>query len=176
MPDKEKFVNELFRVAQPGGRIIIVTWTHRDLEEGETSLTKKEEKLLAAIVSCFSRGLIVDSNANSRNNLTLSNLPYLVVRTQNRAYYLPRWCSGKDYIDLLTAKGATDIKREDWSYIIAPFWKAVIKSSFNFKSIWGLLRSGFSTQRGAYAMFLMLRGYKKGLIKVCSLSGESDHW
>ena len=73
-------------MTQPGGRIIIVTWTHRDLEEGETSLTKKEEKLLAAI---------------------------------NRAYYLPRWCSGKDYIDLLTAKGATDIKREDWSYIIA---------------------------------------------------------
>ena len=53
MPDKEKFVNELFRVAQPGGRIIIVTWTHRDLKEGETSLTKKEEKLLAAIVSSW---------------------------------------------------------------------------------------------------------------------------
>lgn len=86
MPDKQQFINELFRVAQPGGRIIIVTWTHRDLEEGETSLTRKEQKLLAAI---------------------------------NRAYYLPRWCSGKDYIDLLTAKGATDVKREDWSYIIA---------------------------------------------------------
>lgn len=144
MPDKTQFVNELFRVAQPGGRIIIVTWTHRDLEEGETSLTRKEEKLLAAI---------------------------------NRAYYLPKWCSGKDYIDLLTAKGATDIKREDWSYIIAPFWKAVIQSSLNLKSIWGLLRSGFSTQRGAYAMFLMLRGYNKGLIKfdclTCAKPGDN---
>lgn len=137
MPDKPQFVNELFRVAQPGGRIIIVTWTHRDLQEGETSLTRKEEKLLAAI---------------------------------NRAYYLPKWCSGNDYIKLLTAKGATDIKREDWSYIIAPFWKAVIKSSLNLKSIWGLLRSGFSTQRGAYAMLLMLRGYHKGLIKFDCLT------
>lgn len=137
MPDKRAFVDELFRVAQPGGRIILVTWTHRDLEEGETSLTKKEEKLLASI---------------------------------NRAYYLPRWCSGQDYIDLLTTKGATDIKREDWSYIIAPFWKAVIKSSLNLKSIWGLVRSGFSTQRGAYAMFLMLRGYRKGLIKFDCLT------
>jgi tocopherol O-methyltransferase len=132
MPDKKVFVNELFRVATPGGRIIIVTWCHRDLQEGETALTKKELKLLAKI---------------------------------NRAYYLPQWCSVKDYVDLLTAQGATDIKREDWSYIIAPFWKAVIKSSLNLKSLIGLLKSGFSTQRGAYAMILMLRGFDAGLIK-----------
>ena len=133
MPDKEQFVSELFRVAAPGGRIIIVTWCHRDLEDGETSLTPKEEKLLAKI---------------------------------NRAYYLPRWCSVDDYVQILKTKhNAVDIKREDWSYIIAPFWKAVIKSSLNLKSVIGLLKSGFSTQRGAYAMFLMLRGFNKGLIK-----------
>jgi tocopherol O-methyltransferase len=144
MPDKNKFVNELFRVASPGGRIIIVTWCHRDLEGGETSLAKKEEKLLARI---------------------------------NRAYYLPRWCSVQDYVDLLEAKGAEDIKREDWSYIIAPFWKAVIKSSLNLKSVAGLLRSGFSTIRGAYAMFLMLTGFQRGLIKfgliTCTKPEES---
>jgi tocopherol O-methyltransferase len=144
MPDKNKFVNELFRVASPGGRIIIVTWCHRDLEGGETSLAKKEEKLLARI---------------------------------NRAYYLPRWCSVQDYVDLLEAKGAKDIKREDWSYIIAPFWKAVIKSSINLKSVAGLLRSGFSTIRGAYAMFLMLTGFQNGLIKfgliTCTKPKES---
>eukprot|EP00546_Thalassionema_frauenfeldii_P000622 CAMPEP_0178936130 /NCGR_PEP_ID=MMETSP0786-20121207/24996_1 /TAXON_ID=186022 /ORGANISM="Thalassionema frauenfeldii, Strain CCMP 1798" /LENGTH=332 /DNA_ID=CAMNT_0020614487 /DNA_START=79 /DNA_END=1077 /DNA_ORIENTATION=- len=132
MPDKPQFVNELFRVATPGGRIIIVTWCHRDLEQGETSLTKKEIKLLNAI---------------------------------NRAYYLPQWCSVQDYVDLLEQQGATDIKREDWSYIIAPFWKAVIRSSLNLRSLLGLLKSGFSTQRGAYAMLLMLRGFDKGLIK-----------
>ena len=132
MPDKEQFVGELFRVAAPGGRILIVTWCHRDLEVGETALKPWEDKLLRKI---------------------------------NRAYYLPKWCSVNDYVDLLTANGATDIQRDDWSYIIAPFWKAVIRSSLNLRSIWGLLRSGFSTQRGAYAMFLMLRGYRKGLIK-----------
>ena len=131
MPDKEKFVNELFRVAAPGGRIIIVTWVHRDLEPG-TSLTKKEEKVLRKI---------------------------------NRAYYLPPWCSTDDYIKLLEKNGATNIKRDDWSYVIAPFWKAVIRSSLNLKSIVGLLKSGFSTQRGAYAMFLMLKGFNMGLIK-----------
>jgi tocopherol O-methyltransferase len=132
MPDKKKFVNELFRVAQPGGRIILVTWCHRDLEEGETTLKPWEDTLLKKI---------------------------------NRAYYLPQWCSVQDYVDIMQAKGAKDIKRDDWSYIIAPFWKAVIRSSLNPKSIWGLLNSGFSTLRGAYAMLLMLRGFDKGLIK-----------
>ena len=137
MPDKKQFINELFRVATPGGRIIIVTWVHRDLKEGESGLTKKEERLLDAI---------------------------------NRAYYLPKWCSSDDYIMLLKEKGATDIKSEDWSYIIAPFWKAVIRSSLNVRSVWGLLKSGFSTQRGAYAMFLMLKGFNMGLIKFGLLS------
>ena len=45
MPDKKKFVNELMRVVAPGGRIIIVTWCHRDLERGEPSLSRKEEKM-----------------------------------------------------------------------------------------------------------------------------------
>jgi SAM-dependent methyltransferase len=34
MPDKAQFVSELSRVAKPGGRVIIVTWCHRDLEPG----------------------------------------------------------------------------------------------------------------------------------------------
>jgi tocopherol O-methyltransferase len=83
----------------------------------------------------------------------------------NRAYYLPKWCSVQDYVDLLEAKGAVDVKRDDWSYIIAPFWKAVIKSSLSLRSVWGLLKSGPTTIRGAYAMLLMLRGFNTGLIK-----------
>ena len=132
MPDKAKFVSELMRVVAPGGRVLIVTWCHRDLEKGEPSLSKKEEKILAKI---------------------------------NRAYYLPKWCSVDDYVKLLEKEGGVDIKREDWSYIIAPFWKAVIKSSLNLKSVVGLLKSGFSTIRGAYAMLLMIRGFDTGVIK-----------
>jgi len=49
MPDKAKFVSELMRVVAPGGRVLIVTWCHRDLEKGEPSLSKKEEKILAKI-------------------------------------------------------------------------------------------------------------------------------
>jgi tocopherol O-methyltransferase len=38
MPIKQKFVGELARVCAPGGRILIVTWCHRDLEEVSTLL------------------------------------------------------------------------------------------------------------------------------------------
>lgn len=38
-----KFMGELARVAAPGGRIILVTWCHRDLKPGEKSLKLDEQ-------------------------------------------------------------------------------------------------------------------------------------
>lgn len=38
MPDKRKFMNELYRVTAPDGRILVVTWCHRELQPGETKL------------------------------------------------------------------------------------------------------------------------------------------
>ena len=35
MPDKKQFISELDRVLKPGGRLIIVTWCHRVLNENE---------------------------------------------------------------------------------------------------------------------------------------------
>eukprot|EP00241_Pyramimonas_parkeae_P004915 CAMPEP_0114247138 /NCGR_PEP_ID=MMETSP0058-20121206/12860_1 /TAXON_ID=36894 /ORGANISM="Pyramimonas parkeae, CCMP726" /LENGTH=345 /DNA_ID=CAMNT_0001360419 /DNA_START=71 /DNA_END=1108 /DNA_ORIENTATION=+ len=53
MPDKEKFIAELARVCKPGGRILIVTWCHRVLEEGETQLKPDEQALLKNICSAY---------------------------------------------------------------------------------------------------------------------------
>jgi tocopherol O-methyltransferase len=49
MLDKTKFVSELFRVTQPGGRIIIVKWCHRNRAPDELSLNKNERRLLDQI-------------------------------------------------------------------------------------------------------------------------------
>lgn len=48
-----KFVNELARVAAPGGSIIIVTWCHRDLGPGEESLEEWEQNLLNKICDAY---------------------------------------------------------------------------------------------------------------------------
>lgn len=53
MPDKEKFMNELFRVTAPDGRIIVVTWCHRELKPGEESLQKWEVDLLSKISKVY---------------------------------------------------------------------------------------------------------------------------
>ncbi|PIA46921.1 hypothetical protein AQUCO_01500448v1 [Aquilegia coerulea] len=53
MPDKTKFVNELIRVASPGGTIIIVTWCHRDLSPPEDSLQPQEKELLKKICDAY---------------------------------------------------------------------------------------------------------------------------
>lgn len=53
MPDKERFVRELTRVCAPGGKIIIATWCHRDLREGETALPDTEQFLLDRVCDAY---------------------------------------------------------------------------------------------------------------------------
>lgn len=49
MPHKLNFMKELYRVAAPGGRVLVVTWCHRELKPDEKGLTPSELKLLGKI-------------------------------------------------------------------------------------------------------------------------------
>ncbi|KAK8507506.1 hypothetical protein V6N13_141525 [Hibiscus sabdariffa] len=109
MCDRAKFVDELVRVAAPGGTIIIVTWCNRDLGPSEESLQPWERNLLKRICD---------------------------------AYYLPDWCSASDYVKIFQSLSFQDIKSEDWSEQVAPFWPAVIRSAMTWKGLTSLLRSG----------------------------------
>ncbi|KAL3698310.1 hypothetical protein R1sor_012386 [Riccia sorocarpa] len=53
MPDKRKFLQELMRVTAPNGRILIVTWCHRDLKPEELSLAADELELLDKICDSY---------------------------------------------------------------------------------------------------------------------------
>jgi len=139
MPDKVKFMQELVRVAAPGGSIIIVTWCHRDLLPGETSLQSSEQELLDKICG---------------------------------AYYLPAWCSTADYVRMAQALSLQNIKTADWSENVAPFWSAVISSAISWRGMMGLLKSGWKTIKGAFAMLLMVKGYKQGLIKFAVITAQ----
>ncbi|TXG48746.1 hypothetical protein EZV62_024621 [Acer yangbiense] len=81
------------------------------------------------------------------------------------AYYLPAWCSTADYVELLQSLSLQDIKAADWFQYVAPFWPAVIRSALTWKGLTSLLHSGLKTIKGAFAMPLMIEGYKKDLIK-----------
>ena len=122
MPDKKKFMNELVRVTAPGGRIIIVTWCHRELLASETSLKPNEIKLLNKI---------------------------------NKAYYLPT----SKYIELAKESNLIDIRSDDWSEYVKPFWPAVIKSALNPKNLWGLLKSGLTTIRGMFCILYVCHSF-----------------
>lgn len=138
MPDKPKFVGELVRVCAPGGRIIVVTWCHRELEAGETELRPEEKDLLRRICD---------------------------------AYYLPSWCSAGDYKSLFEKNGMADVRTIDWSNEVAPFWGEVIKSALSVRGVLGLLKSGWTTIKGALVMPLMAQGFNMGLIKFALITG-----
>ena len=142
MPDKRRFVQELARVASPGGKgtVVVATWVHRDLEADETDLAEKELKLLSKI---------------------------------NRAYFLPPWCSGADYKALFEGSGLVDVKAEDWSADVAPFWGEVIKTALTPRGVVGLFKAGWGTIKGALAMPLMAKGFKRGLIKFVVITGKT---
>eukprot|EP00898_Chlorokybus_atmophyticus_P006870 jgi/Chlat1/7184/Chrsp57S06845 len=65
-----------------------------------------------------------------------------------------------------------DIRTTDWSKEVSPFWPAVIKSALTPQGFIGLLRSGWTTIRGALVMALMVQGYQRGLIKFAVITAR----
>ena len=141
MPDKTKFVNELMRVVAPGGRIIIVTWCHRELKQGESSLEPRELRLLDKI---------------------------------NDAYYLPDWVPASDYLTICKDLQLEDIRTDDWSEFIAPFWPAVFRSALVPKNFIRMMRTGMTTFKGAIATLYMLRGFQKGIVKFALITAKKS--
>lgn len=139
MPDKEQFVKELVRVTSPSGRIIIVTWCHRELENDESELGEKETKLLNKI---------------------------------NNAYFLPAWVPASNYVSLLKAEGLEDVRSDDWSEYVIPFWPAVFRSALVPRNFVRMVRSGGTTVKGAWAGLWMLQGFASGTIKFALITGR----
>ena len=76
-------------------------------------------------------------------------------------------------MELMTEAGLQNVKRDDWSADVAPFWGKVIRSALTLRGVTGLLRSGFKTVRGAAAMPLLAAGFRRGVIKFVLVTGEA---
>lgn len=81
-----------------------------------------------------------------------------------QVYCLPYIISLANYEAIAQALGFQDIRTEDWSAAVAPFWNVVVQSAFSWAAVVGLLRAGWTTVRAALSMGLMQQGYQRGLI------------
>ena len=132
MPDKQKFLQECYRVLKPGGKLMMATWCHRRTNALAGKLTDAENRHLEKIYQVYC-------------------LPYVI--------------SIPEYLQIVQSCDFKDIKIDDWSTAVAPFWDIVIDSALTFESIVGLLKSGWQTIEGALALPLMSSGYQRGLIR-----------
>ncbi len=138
MPDKTKFLQECYRVLQPGGKLVMATWCHRPTNSLAGELTADEQKHLKEIY---------------------------------RVYCLPYVISLLEYEAIALNCGFQNIRTDDWSMAVAPFWHVVIDSAFTPQAIVGLLSSGWQTIEAALSLSLMSRGYERGLIRFGLLYG-----
>jgi tocopherol O-methyltransferase len=88
-----------------------------------------------------------------------------------RVYCLPYTISLPEYEAIALSCGFKNLRSDDWSMAVAPFWDVVIDSAFDPKAIVGLLQSGWTTIQAALSLGLMSRGYQRGLIRFGLLTG-----
>ncbi|EKX45940.1 hypothetical protein GUITHDRAFT_71036, partial [Guillardia theta CCMP2712] len=84
----------------------------------------------------------------------------------SKYYYLPEWVSCSDYKMIAQELSFTDIRTDDWTDAVRPFWPAVWRSALSWQGLIKTLRKGIETLRGARAVLLMIRGFNKGLIRL----------
>ena len=87
-------------------------------------------------------------------------------------YHLPPWVAPSTYTALAERLGFEDVRTDDWSDAVAPFWGEVLKTAFDPRNLIGLVRSGASGLKGAWAMQYMRGGFRSGLIKYTVLTAR----
>lgn len=89
-----------------------------------------------------------------------------------RVYCLPYVISLPEYEKIASECGFRNLRVDDWSQAVAPFWDVVIESMFNPTTLFGLLQSGWMTMQAALSLNLMSRGYQRGLVRFGLLYGQ----
>ena len=89
-----------------------------------------------------------------------------------KLYHLPPMVSRPALEVYAATAGFNEVTSVDWSRAVEPFWQAVIKTALRWRSIGSLLRAGWPTIKGAWAMRYMQQGFKRGLIEFAVLQGR----
>jgi tocopherol O-methyltransferase len=89
-----------------------------------------------------------------------------------RLYHLPPMVSRETLRRQAESAGFQEVETENWGAAVAPFWMEVLRSAFSLRSLAGLIRGGWPTLKGAWAMQFMIYGYRMGLIEFAVLRGR----
>jgi tocopherol O-methyltransferase len=87
-------------------------------------------------------------------------------------YCLPYVISLPEYEQIADHLRFQDIRSDDWSVAVEPFWDEVIDSAIDLNTIIGLFQSGRKTIEAVLSLGLMSRGYRRGLIRFGVLTGR----
>ena len=85
-------------------------------------------------------------------------------------YHLPPLVSIPELQAAAERAGLTNVRTDDWSAAVEPFWGAVIRSGLDPRNWPGLIKAGMGTIKGAWAMKYMRRGFAEGSIPYAVLT------
>jgi tocopherol O-methyltransferase len=88
-----------------------------------------------------------------------------------RVYCLPYVVSLPTYTEIVEQCGFKDLRVDDWSTAVEPFWDVVIDSAITPQAIVGLFKAGRKTIEAAISLRLMSNGYRSGLIRFGIVAG-----
>ncbi|HMN89038.1 MAG TPA: class I SAM-dependent methyltransferase [Saprospiraceae bacterium] len=108
-------------------------------------------------------------------NPALKSSEHALLHKLSRLYHLPPWAAITHYAQWAVDAGFQGVQTDDWSRAVQPFWGAVIRSALSWQGMSGLVRAGWGTLRGAWAMRYMQAGFRRGIIQFGVLQGEKSH-
>jgi tocopherol O-methyltransferase len=88
-----------------------------------------------------------------------------------RVYCLPYVISLPAYVEIVEQCGFKDLRVDDWSIAVEPFWDVVIDSAISPQAVVGLLKAGWKTIEAAFSLRLMSTGYRRGLVRFGIIAG-----
>ncbi len=141
-PDKQKFLQEAYRVLKPGGLLLMATWCHRPITPATGELTNQEQRHLAEIyrVYCLPPVISIPDYKNLAQQVNFQNI--------------------------CTADWSSEVA-PFWDAVIASAFTGETIVGL-LQSLW---QGKWQTIEGALVLGLMRSGYQRSLIRYGLLCG-----
>lgn len=82
------------------------------------------------------------------------------------------WVPLKHYEDILASLSFDDVRTDDWSWSVMPFWSAVLKSVLTLRGLRAIVTGGAPMLTGAYGGIHMRSGLRSQLVRYVVITGR----